>query len=82
VSGRGGPADRHDDLERPDVFAAGAALSPGSYVPQPPSHSSANRHPAGLDAEGNYDPKLWEQLNFGCPEVTVRVLTIMLAEEY
>ncbi|KAF0675632.1 alpha/beta hydrolase [Profundibacterium mesophilum] len=51
-------------LEHPDMFAAGAALSPASYVPQPPESSSGNRHPAYLDAEGNYDPAKWTELNY------------------
>ena len=51
-------------LEHPDMFAAGAALSPASYVPVPPESSSGNRHPAYLDAEGNFDPAKWEELNY------------------
>lgn len=51
-------------LERPELFAAVAALSPASYVPVPPSNSSAHRHPAFLDAEGQFDRALWERLNY------------------
>ena len=51
-------------LEHPDMFAAGAAMSPASYVPQPPASSSGNRHPAYLDADGNYDPEKWTELNY------------------
>ena len=51
-------------LEHPDMFAAGAALSPASYVPAPPENSSGNRHPAYVDAEGNFDPAKWEELNY------------------
>ena len=51
-------------LKHPDMFAAGAALSPASYVPLPPESSSANRHPAYLDAEGNFDPEKWKELNY------------------
>ncbi|MFI8749614.1 alpha/beta hydrolase [Vreelandella lionensis] len=51
-------------LERPDMFAAAAALSPASYVPVPPSNSSANRHPAFLNEQGQFDRALWEQLNY------------------
>jgi enterochelin esterase-like enzyme len=51
-------------LEHPEMFAAGAALSPASYVPQPPSHSSGNRHPAYLKPDGTYDPQMWETLNY------------------
>lgn len=51
-------------LERPDLFAAVAALSPASYVPFPPGNSSANRHPAFLDEQGEFDRQLWQQLNY------------------
>jgi enterochelin esterase-like enzyme len=51
-------------LEHPDMFAAGAALSPASYVPVPPESSSGNRHPAYLDADGEFDPEKWEELNY------------------
>lgn len=46
------------------MFAAGAALSPASYVPVPPSHSSGTRHPAYLDADGNFDSAKWDELNY------------------
>ena len=51
-------------LEHPEMFAAGAAMSPASYLPQPPESSSANRHATYLDAEGNYDPEKWTELNY------------------
>lgn len=51
-------------LERPDLFAAVAALSPASYAPFPPGNSSANRHPAFLDEQGDFDRELWQQLNY------------------
>ncbi len=51
-------------LEHPDMFASAAALSPAVYIPQPPSNSSGNTHPAYLDAEGNYDPEKWSELNY------------------
>ncbi|NLC22206.1 MAG: esterase family protein [Halomonadaceae bacterium] len=51
-------------LERPDLFAAAAALSPASYVPLPPRNSSATRHPAFLDAAGDFDTDLWQQRNY------------------
>ncbi|SDN34469.1 alpha/beta hydrolase [Vreelandella arcis] len=51
-------------LERPDLFAAVAALSPASYAPYPPSNSSANRHPSFLNDQGEFDRQLWEQLNY------------------
>ncbi|MGR2739352.1 alpha/beta hydrolase [Billgrantia sp. Q4P2] len=51
-------------LERPELFAAAAALSPASYHPLPPRHSSAWRHPAYLDAAGNFDEALWQRRNY------------------
>lgn len=51
-------------LERPDMFAAVAALSPASYVPMPPTNSSANRHPAFQNEQGSFDQELWERLNY------------------
>lgn len=51
-------------LERPDLFAAVAALSPASYAPYPPGNSSAHRHPAFLDEQGEFDRQLWDQLNY------------------
>jgi enterochelin esterase-like enzyme len=51
-------------LEYPDMFAAGAALSPASYVPYPPTMSSANRHPAFQDTDGKFDKELWRRLNY------------------
>lgn len=51
-------------LEKPEMFAAAAALSPASYLPYPPSNSSAHRHPAFLDEQGHFDTALWDQLNY------------------
>lgn len=51
-------------LERPDLFAAAAALSPASYHPLPPRNSSAWRHPAFLDATGDFDEALWQRRNY------------------
>jgi len=51
-------------LEHPAVFAAGAALSPASYVPYPPASSSAYQHPAYLGADGAFDRDLWDKLNY------------------
>ena len=51
-------------LERPDLFAAVAALSPASYVPLPPRNSSAWRHPAFINDQGQFDRELWETLNY------------------
>jgi enterochelin esterase-like enzyme len=51
-------------LERPELFAAAAALSPASYHPLPPKNSSARRHPAFLDESGRFDEALWQQSNY------------------
>ncbi|NYS45908.1 esterase family protein [Halomonas zhaodongensis] len=51
-------------LERPDMFAAAAALSPASYVPEPPANSSARRHPAFLNEQGEFDRERWKALNY------------------
>lgn len=51
-------------LERPDLFAAAAALSPASYHPLPPRNSSAWRHPAFLDPKGEFDEALWQRHNY------------------
>lgn len=51
-------------LERPDLFVAAAALSPASYHPLPPQHSSAWRHPAFLDEEESFDTELWQRRNY------------------
>ncbi|MRG86789.1 alpha/beta hydrolase [Salinibacillus xinjiangensis] len=50
-------------LKYPDMFAAGAALSPAVYVPTPPSHSSGRTHPT-YQKDGKFDPEKWEELNF------------------
>lgn len=51
-------------LERPDLFAAVAALSPASYAPLPPRNSSAWRHPAFINEQGQFDRGLWASLNY------------------
>lgn len=44
----------------PQLFAAAAILSPATYDPLPPSHSSASRnHPFLKD--GKFEPELWKQ---------------------
>lgn len=50
-------------LQFPEMFAAGAALSPAVYTPVPPSHSSAYRHKV-FQTEGELDAKVWEKLNW------------------
>ncbi|XAW61306.1 alpha/beta hydrolase-fold protein [Halomonas sp. Bachu 37] len=51
-------------LQYPQRFGAAAALSPASYLPYPPDSSSAYRHPAFLDENGEFDHALWEQVNY------------------
>ncbi|MCE9683920.1 alpha/beta hydrolase [Halomonas alkalisoli] len=60
----GGYGSLNFALERPELFGAAAALSPASYHPLPPSHSSANRHPAFLDDNGQFDTDLWQRRNY------------------
>lgn len=43
-------------MSHPDMFAAGAALSPASYVDQPPSNSSGNTNPTYQKPNPNFDP--------------------------
>lgn len=50
-------------MQFPEMFAAGAALSPAAYVPAPPSDSSANRH-AVFQTDGEFDPEVWASLNY------------------
>lgn len=50
-------------LQFPELFAAGAALSPAVYTPLPPSHSSAYRHKV-FQTEGELDPEVWSSLNW------------------
>jgi enterochelin esterase-like enzyme len=51
-------------LEHPDMFAAGGAISPASYVPVPPLHSAAQKHATYLKADGSFDRQMWEKLNY------------------
>lgn len=50
-------------LKYPELFAAGAALSPAVYVPEPPSHSSGRTHPT-YQKDGQFDPQKWVDLNY------------------
>lgn len=50
-------------LQFPELFAAGAALSPAVYTPVPPRHSSAYRHKV-FQSEGELDPQVWASLNW------------------
>ncbi len=51
-------------LERPDLFAAASALSPAVYIPLPPPNSSAHRVATYQGENGEFDPELWERLNY------------------
>lgn len=50
-------------LRYPQLFAAGAALSPAVYKDLPPETSSANRH-AVFQIDGKLDPATWRRLNW------------------
>lgn len=50
-------------MKYPEMFAAGAALSPAVYVPLPPDHSSGRRNPP-FQKDGAFDPASWEALNY------------------
>ncbi|PMR71632.1 alpha/beta hydrolase [Halomonas heilongjiangensis] len=63
-------------LERPELFAAAAALSPASYHPLPPANSTAREHAAFLTPEGRFDADLWQRLNYPA------YLDSYLAQEY
>ncbi|EWH00102.1 alpha/beta hydrolase [Halomonas sp. BC04] len=60
----GGYGSLNFALERPELFGAAAALSPASYHPLPPANSSAHRHPAFLDGNGQFDADLWQRRNY------------------
>jgi enterochelin esterase-like enzyme len=47
----------------PELFIAGAALSPAIYSPTPPSHSSAMRV-APFQKDGKFDQASWDRLNY------------------
>lgn len=51
-------------LERPDLFAAASALSPAVYLPLPPLNSSAHRVATYQGEDGQFDPVMWEKLNY------------------
>jgi len=59
----GGYATIRLALTRPKLFAAGAALSPAIYQPDPPINSSAHRNPPFQKA-GQFDSATWRQLNW------------------
>lgn len=50
-------------LQFPDMFVAGAALSPAVYDPEVPSHSSAHRSVV-FQTDGAFDQEMWDSLNW------------------
>lgn len=50
-------------LTRPELFVAGAALSPAIYEPNPPSNSSAIKDPP-FQKDGHFDSATWQRLNW------------------
>ncbi len=50
-------------LSRPALFAAGAALSPAIYEPDPPGNSSAIKDPP-FQKNGHFDSATWQKLNW------------------
>ncbi|MEL7312826.1 MAG: alpha/beta hydrolase-fold protein [Pseudomonadota bacterium] len=51
-------------LKYPEMFGAGAAMSPASYDGLPPEDSSSYRHPAFLDDDEQFDAALWHSVNY------------------
>lgn len=51
-------------LKHPELFAAGAALSPAIYVPLPPENSSALRSHPFIDANRKFEEETWKRLNY------------------
>lgn len=47
----------------PELFVAGAAMSPAIYSPTPPKHSSAMRV-APFQKDGKFDQASWDRLNY------------------
>lgn len=59
----GGYATIRLALRHPDLFAAGAALSPAIYEPEPPANSSAVTDPP-FQKDGRFDREIWLRLNW------------------
>ncbi len=59
----GGYATIRLALRHPRLFAAGAALSPAIYQPDPPINSSAHRNPP-FQKDGQFDSTTWRRLNW------------------
>lgn len=51
-------------LKHPEMFAAGAALSPAIYTPLPPENSSAYRSHPFIDANRKFEEETWKRLNY------------------
>ncbi|CCG09265.1 alpha/beta hydrolase [Pararhodospirillum photometricum] len=60
----GGFATLRLAFKYPQLFAAGAALSPAIYAPEPPAGSSARKDPAFQKKNGRFDARLWQRLNW------------------
>jgi S-formylglutathione hydrolase FrmB len=63
-SSAGGYAVARFALKYPELFVAGAALSPAVYVDEPPATSSARSQLQFTDAAGHYSKKAWARLNY------------------
>lgn len=59
----GGFATVNLTLRYPEMFIAGAALSPAIYQDLPPKNSSAYRHKV-FQVDGKLDPATWRRLNW------------------
>ncbi len=59
----GGFATVNLSLRFPEMFIAGAALSPAIYQDLPPENSSAYRHKV-FQVDGKLDPATWRRLNW------------------
>lgn len=59
----GGLATIRLALIHPELFAAGAALSPAIYAPEPPANSSAIKDPP-FQKDGHFDGDTWMRLNW------------------
>jgi len=59
----GGAATIRLALHHPELFAAGAALSPAIYEPEPPPTSSAMSDPP-FQKDGHFDSEAWIRLNW------------------
>lgn len=51
-------------LKYPDLFGAVALFSPAIYDPEPPANSAARRPGVFVAADGAFDARLWQRLNY------------------